>query len=81
MKVEGYTFLHRCDRCNKLINYTETTIIKSVSYTRDPQYTCNSYKMKQMKLLELCDECYMKMFSNLGVDYSNNRRGVRIDDD
>lgn len=81
MKVEGYTSLHTCDRCNKTMDFTETTVIKSVSYTRDSHYTCNSYKMQQTKLLELCDECYMKMFSNLGVDYSNSRGGFRIDDD
>ena len=77
MKVEGSTSLHTCDRCNKTTDFTEVRVIKMISYNRNPNYTCNSYNMQQKKLLELCDECYMKIFNNLGVDYSANRGGCR----
>lgn len=77
MKVEGYTSTHTCDFCNKTIDFTEVRIIKMMSYSRNPNYNCNSYNMKQKKLLELCGTCYRKMFSNVSVDYSTNRGGCR----
>lgn len=82
MKVEGNTSLHTCDRCNAKIDFEDVKVIKSISYERDPKYKCNSYKMQQTKLLELCKSCYTKMFSNVttGVDYSISKGGCRIDD-
>ena len=77
MKVEGYTSAHTCDFCNKTIDFTEVRIIKMISYSRNPNYTCNSYNTQSKKLLELCDTCYRKMFSNVSVDYSTNRGGCR----